>query len=276
MVQEMDMADIKGKVVVVTGASSGFGAEAAKLFAKEGCKVVMCARRLDRLEGLASEIRAAGGEALSIAVDVSQPGQINHMVRSALDTYGRIDILFNNAGFGRLDWLESLDPVRDIQAQITVDLLGVIWTAHAVLPCMYEQRSGHIINMCSVAGYAAPPLYTVYSAAKFGVRGFSEALRRESTPLGVKVSVIYPGGASTEFQKHMGENEAKQRFKTPDWLKLSAQDVARSVVNLAKKPRRNLITPWWMSFSSFANSHFSLVSDAAQARAFAPYHKKPE
>jgi len=267
------MPKLIGKVVIITGASSGFGAEAARLFAQERCKVVLCARRLDRLEELAAQIRATGGEALPLAMDVSQPEQINTMVQNTVSAFGRIDILFNNAGFGRLDWLESLDMVRDIQAQITVDLLGVIWAARAVLPHMYKQRNGHIINMCSVAGYAAPPLYSIYSAAKFGVRGFSEALRRESTPFGVKVSVIYPGGASTEFQKHMGENEAKQRFRTPEWLTLSARDVARSVVRLARRPRRSLITPWWMVFSTFANSHFSRLSDAVQARAFARYHE---
>jgi len=94
--------------------------------------------------------------------------------------------------FCRLDWLEALDPVEDIQAQITVDLLGVIWVARAVVPHMLRQKSGHIINMCSMAGWAAPPLYTAYSAAKFGMRGFSEALRREVMPFGVKVSLIYP------------------------------------------------------------------------------------
>lgn len=270
------MRTLNGKVVIVTGASSGIGAEAARLFALEGCRVVICARRLDRLEELAGEIRASGGEALPVAMDVSQPEQIDAMVQNALAAFSRIDILFNNAGFGRLDWIESLDPVEDIQAQITVDLLGVIWTARAVLPHMYHQRGGHIINMCSIAGYAAPPLYTVYSAAKFGVRGFSEALRRESTPFGVKVSVIYPGGASTEFQKHMGENEAKKRFKTPERLMLSAHNVAHSVVGLAKRPRRNLVTPWWMVFSTFANSHFSLLSDVVQAGAFAPFHEQPQ
>jgi NADP-dependent 3-hydroxy acid dehydrogenase YdfG len=272
----MDMTDLKGKVVIVTGASSGFGAETARLLAKGGCKVVISARRLDRLEELAKEIRATGAEALPIAMDVSQPEQIRGMVQSALNAFGSIDILFNNAGFGRLDWLEALDPVKDIQAQITVDLLGVIWTAHAVLPQMYKQRSGHIINMCSMSGYAAPPLYTIYSAAKFGVRGFSEALRRESMPFGVKVSVIYPGGAKTEFQNHMGENEAKKRFKTPDWMLLSVNDVARGVVGLAKWPRRNLVLPWLMGFPKFINSHFGGLSDVAQARAFAPYHLLPK
>src|SRR5436190_19693211 len=243
------MSSLKGKVVIITGASSGFGASAAKLFSQEGCKVVLAARRLDRLEEMAKEIRAKGGEALPLSMDVSQPVQIDAMVKSTVDHYGRIDILFNNAGFGRLDWFEMLDPVKDIQAQITVDLLGVIWTARAVLPQMYKPGSGHIINMSSLAGWAAPPLYTVYSAAKFGVRGFTEALRREAAPFGVKVSAIYPGGAATEFQSHIGQNKAKRRFKTPKWLSLTAEDVARAVVDLARRPRRSLILPCMMMFS---------------------------
>jgi NADP-dependent 3-hydroxy acid dehydrogenase YdfG len=271
---EETMSSLKGRVVIITGASSGFGAAAVKSFAQEGCRLVLAARRLDRLEEMAKEIRNGGGEALPVSVDVSQPAQIEAMIRASVDAFGSIDVLFNNAGFGRLDWFETLDPIKDIQAQITVDLLGVIWTARAVLPQMYKQRSGHIINMCSIGGWAAPPLYTVYSAAKFGVRGFSEALRRETTPFGVKVSTVYPGGASTEFQKHIGENKAKQRFTTPEWLKVTPEDVARGVVNLARRPRRSLFLPGIMILSVFANSHFPGLSDAAQARTFAPYHEE--
>jgi NADP-dependent 3-hydroxy acid dehydrogenase YdfG len=267
------MSILKEKVVLITGASSGFGAAATKRFAQEGCKIVLAARRIDRLEEMADEIKARGGDSLPIAVDVTQPAQIDAMVNAALNHYGRIDILFNNAGFGRLDWFEMLDPVKDIQAQITVDLLGVIWTARAVLPPMYKQGSGHIINMSSLAGWAAPPLYTVYSAAKFGVRGFTEALRREANPFGVKVSAIYPGSAATEFQTHIGQNKAKRRFKSPRWLSLTADDVARAVVDLAKRPRRSLILPWMMMFSLLVNSHLTGLSDSVQARAFAPYHQ---
>jgi NADP-dependent 3-hydroxy acid dehydrogenase YdfG len=268
------MSTLKDKIVLITGASSGFGAAAAKRFAQEGCKIVLTARRTGRLEEMAGEIRAMGGDALPLSVDVTQPAQIDVMVQEAVDHYGRIDILFNNAGFGRLDWFEMLDPVQDIQAQIAVDLLGVIWTARAVLPQMYQQGNGHIINMSSLAGWVAPPLYTVYSAAKFGVRGFTEALRREAIPFGVNVSAIYPGSAATEFQTHIGPNRAKRRFKTPAWLSLSADDVARGVVELAKRPRRSLILPWMMMFSLFANSHWMGISDSVQARALAPYHKE--
>jgi NADP-dependent 3-hydroxy acid dehydrogenase YdfG len=268
------MSTLKDQVVLITGASSGFGAAAAKLFAMEGCKIVLAARRMERLQEMANEIHGAGGDALPVSVDVTKPAEIDAMVKAAVDRFNRIDILFNNAGFGRLDWFEALDPIKDIQAQINVDLLGVIWTARAVLPQMYRQRSGHIINMSSMSGWAAPPLYTVYSAAKFGVRGFTEALRREAAPLGVKVSAIYPGGARTEFQKHVGENKAKKRFRTPAWLALTAEDVAGAVVGLAKRPRRSVILPWMLVFASFVNSHFVGLSDSIQARSLAPYHKE--
>ncbi len=267
------MSTLRNKVVLITGASSGFGAAAAKLFAEQGCKTVLAARRMERLEDLANEIGLLGGEALPVSVDVTQPAQIEAMVNAAVDQYGHIDILFNNAGFGRLNWFETLDPIKDIEAQIAVDLLGVIWTARAVVPQMYKRRSGHIINMASLAAWAAPPLYTVYSAAKFGVRGFTEALRREASPFGVKVSAVYPGGAATEFQKHIGGNKAKRRFRTPAWLALTAEDVARAIVGLAKHPRRNLILPGVMRFSIFINSHFTGLADSVQARAFAPYHE---
>ena len=268
------MSTLNDKVVLITGASSGFGAAAARRFAQEGCRLVLAARRMDRLEEVASVVRSMGGKALPLSVDVTQSQQIETMVRNAVDHYGQIDLLFNNAGFGRLDWFEMLDPVKDIQGQIMVDLLGVIWTARAVLPQMYKQGSGHIINMSSLAGWAAPPLYTVYSAAKFGVRGFTEALRREALPFGVKVSAIYPGSAATEFQTHIGQNRAKRRFKTPAWLTLTAEDVARAVVDLAKRPRRKLILPWMMAFSLFVNSHFTGLSDSVQSKAFKPYHQE--
>jgi len=194
--------ELKGKVVLVTGASSGFGMDAARLFAYEGCSVVLAARRIDRLQELAASIQAQGGEAFAVPVDVADREEIEIMVDTVLDIYGRVDILFNNAGFGRLAWLENMSAERDIEMQIAVNLLGVIQVSHAVLPGMLKRRSGHIINMSSVAGWIAPPTYAIYSASKYGVRGFTDALRREVQPFGVHVSGIYPGPAQTEFGQH--------------------------------------------------------------------------
>jgi len=236
---------LKDKVVIITGASSGFGKDAARLFAKEGCKVVLAARRLERLQALASEIESQGGEAIAIPMDVVQRADLDLMVKSAIDLYGHIDILFNNAGFGRLDWLENLEPVRDIETQVDVNLLGVIQVTRAVLPYMLGQGSGHIINMSSVAGWIAAPLYSIYSATKFGMRGFTDALRREVSPFGIKVSGIYPGPASTEFGQHTGESEAKRSLNVFQGLSMTSERVARRVVELAKHPRRVVILPGW-------------------------------
>lgn len=236
---------LNGKVVLITGASSGFGEDAARLFAKEGCRVIAAARRVERLQSLVDSIQRMGGEALAIPVDVSERNDIEVMVQSAIDLYGQIDILFNNAGFGRLNWLENLEPDHDIEMQVRVNLLGTILVTRAVLPHMLARRRGHIINNSSVAGLVAAPLYTIYSATKFGIRAFSDALRREVAPFGIKVSVIYPGPAATEFGQHVGDSEARRATKWIASWRMTSEYVARRVVGLAKRPRRSLVLPWW-------------------------------
>ena len=251
------MVPLAGKVVIITGASSGFGAATARLLAREGCKVVLAARRLDRLDELATEIRDAGGEALPCETDVSLLPQINQLVEITLKTYGQIDILYNNAGFGRLDWFENLDPQRDIESQINVNLLGVMQMARAVVPHMLKRRSGHIINMASIAAWIAAPKYSMYSASKYGVLGFSDALRRELLPFGLKVSAICPGPAQSEFSQHTGaipsplQASLKRVFPS-----MTSEAVAQRVVQVIKRPRRYSIFPWyypiaiWIDFNA--------------------------
>ncbi|HUI89213.1 MAG TPA: SDR family NAD(P)-dependent oxidoreductase [Anaerolineales bacterium] len=241
------MSDLlRNKVVIITGASSGFGEDAARLFAKEGCKLVLAARRLERLQALASEIQAQGGEAVAIPVDVVNRVDVDLMVKSAVDLYGRIDILFNNAGFGRLDWLENLDSARDIETQVDVNLLGVIQVTRAALPYMLKQGQGHIINMSSMAGWIAIPTYSIYASTKFGVRGFTDALRREVSPLGIHVSGIYPAFARTEFSEHSRPAAGRpSRLESLRRLTMTSHYVARRVVKLADHPRRVVILPWW-------------------------------
>jgi hypothetical protein len=252
---------LTGQIVLITGASSGFGMDAARLFAREGATVVLAARRMDRLTALAEQIRAEGGLAYALPLDVAEPSQIEEAVETVIDNFDRIDILFNNAGFGRLDWLEKLDPGRDIATQLQVNLVGLIQVTRAVLPHMYRQRSGHIINMSSVAGQIAAPLYTVYAASKFGVRAFTDALRREAMPFGVRVSGIYPGPAATEFGQHTGALPVGKRFKLPGWLWMPSEYVARRVVRLAKHPRRSVILPWYFNLAFFFDRAFPGLVD---------------
>lgn len=252
--------DLKGKVVLITGASSGFGEDAAKLFAKEGASVVLAARRIERMQAEVARIHAQGGEAMATPVDVVNRADIENMVKSVLENYGRVDILFNNAGFGRLDWLENLTPERDIETQIAVNLTGLIEVTRAVLPFMIAQGSGHIINMSSVAGWLAAPMYTVYAATKFGVRGFTDALRREASAYGIHVSGIYPGPAATEFSQHTGQGDLK-KFQAPSWTTMTSEYVARQVVEVAKRPRRRHIIPWWFRPAIWADDRLPWLVD---------------
>lgn len=240
------------EIVIITGASSGIGAATARLFGRQNYAVVLAARRLGKLDALAEEINAAGGEAWPVSTDVTQLADIQSLVAGTLERYGRIDLLFNNAGIGRLDWLENLDPQNDIAPQIQVNLIGLVLMSRAVLPHMIERRTGHIINMASVASWIGTPTYSIYAAGKFGVRGFTEALRREVGVLGIQVSGIYPGGVDTEFYEKTGAKR-KTGLTTPPALRLSAEQVAQAVLDLHRRPRRALIIPWPMRLAAWFN-----------------------
>ncbi|HEX2696859.1 MAG TPA: SDR family oxidoreductase [Anaerolineales bacterium] len=242
------MTDLKDKIVIITGASSGFGEDAARLFAKEGCKVVLAARRLDRLQELAERIQKEGGEAIAVPVDVTELAEIDNMVQTVMDVYGHVDILFNNAGFGRHNWLEAHDPQHDIEPQVNANLLGLINVTRAVLPHMLKRGEGHIINMSSIAGWIAVPTYSIYASTKFGIRGFTDSLRRELAPVGIHVSGIYPAFASTEFSKHSHIPTTRRRLGFLRRLSMPSEYVARRVVGVARSPRRALILPWWYHF----------------------------
>jgi NADP-dependent 3-hydroxy acid dehydrogenase YdfG len=230
-------------VIVITGASSGIGLAAARLFAKQGFRVVLAARRTERLISCTEDIRNQGGEALPLTTDVTKVDQIERLIETTIREYGRIDILFNNAGFGRLKWLELLDPYEDIELQLQVNILGVINTSRLVIPHMIKQQSGHIINMASIAGLIAPPTYSVYSASKFAVRGFTEALRRELNVFGIRVSGIYPGAVDTEFSQHAGRVHNNKRTTTPKILRLTSEKIAETVWRVTTHPRRMVIVP---------------------------------
>ena len=241
----MKNGQIPPPVIMITGASSGIGASTARLFASEGYRVVLAARRLEKLDALANELRSTGGDTLVIPTDITQVKQIENLVATTLAHYDHIDVLFNNAGLGRLTWLEQLDPISDIEFQIQVNLVGLIQLTRAVLPHMILRKQGHIINMGSIAGLIATPTYSVYAATKYGLRGFTEALRREVSIHGIEVTGIYPGGVDTEFGKK-AVIKRKTKVSTPGYLKLSADDVAKSVLKVVNRPYRAIIIPGLM------------------------------
>jgi short-subunit dehydrogenase len=255
------MSKLENKVVLITGASSGFGEDAALMFAAEGCKVVLAARRIDRLQNLAAKIQDAGGEAIAVPVDIVDSLEVDNLVKTTIDLYGQIDILFNNAGIGRVEWFENHTPERDINTLVQVNLTALMQVTRAVLPYMLARGEGHIINMVSVAGLLASPLITSYAASKHGVRGFTDALRREVTPLGIRVSAIYPGPASTEFGSHVGKNEAYRSVGSLLKFHMTSKYVARRVVGVAKRPRRSLIIPWWFRIITTFDMLFPVAVD---------------
>lgn len=255
------MPNLQNKVVLITGASSGFGEDAALLFAKEGCKVVLAARRIDRLQNLAVKIQDAGGEAMAIPVDIVNPADVDNMVKAAIDIYERIDILFNNAGIGRVDWFENHSIERDINTLVQVNLIGMMQVTRMVLPHMIAQREGHIINMVSVAGLIASPLIASYVASKHGARAFTDALRREVKPLGIKVSGIYPGPAATEFGQHIGKNKAYSSVRSMVKTNMTSEYVASRVVDIAKRPRKSLVIPWWFRILAAVERFFPFIVD---------------
>jgi uncharacterized protein len=232
---------LNNRVAIVTGASSGIGAATARAFGRAGMRVALFARRADRLDQVATDIRASGGQAIVVPGDVRDRASLAGLIDRTVAEYGRVDVLFNNAGLGRLGWLETIDPA-DVRLQIEVNLIGVIDAAQLALPHMIRQRSGHIINVASLAGKIGAPTYTVYAATKFALDGFTQALRREVAPWGIHVSALYPGGVETEWGDHIGYRR-HSRLTTPRRLRLSADDVARAVVGLVQHPRREVILP---------------------------------
>jgi hypothetical protein len=247
--------NISDRVVLITGASSGIGEASALKFAREGCRVVLAARRVERIEALADKIRNFGGQALSLKTDVSQLESLSDLVQSIMAEWGQIDILFNNAGFGRLKFLDEQDPEQDIEAQLRVNLVGLIQLTRLVLPHMITRGSGHIINMASLAGLVAMPTYSIYAATKYAVKGFTDALRREVGVRGIHVSGIYPGAVVTEFDEHSGANR-KTGIHTPKFLVLSADYVSEEVLRLAYRPRRMVVIPKIMMPAVWLTWHF--------------------
>ncbi len=254
--------------MIVTGASSGIGEATARAFGLQGAKVVLAARRLDRLQVLAHEINSNGAQTLVVQTDVSRLADIQRLVEKTIERFGRIDVLINNAGFGHMDWLENLDPETDIQEQIHVNVLGVIQTTRQVLPVMIKQRSGSIVNMCSISGLVGTPTYSIYAASKHAVHGFSEALRREVKPWGIDVSIIYPGGVVvTEFAR-TGGYKRKTNTGTPKFMQLTTEQVSTAIIKLVHSPRRMWVIPWQWRVTVFLNKFFPGLGDYTTIKSF--------
>ena len=202
--------NIEGKVVVITGASSGLGEATARHLSAQGATVVLGARRVERLQTLVGELMAGGGaKALAVATDVTRREEVKRLVDSAVEAYGRVDVIINNAGLMPHSPLERL-KVEDWEQMIDVNIKGVLYGVAAALPHMKKQKAGHIINLASVAGHKLFGGSAVYSATKFGVRALSEGLRQEVTPYNIRTTIVSPGAVKTELLDHISETDVQQ------------------------------------------------------------------
>jgi NADP-dependent 3-hydroxy acid dehydrogenase YdfG len=228
--------NIEGRVVVITGASSGLGEAAARHLSALGASLVLGARRVDRLQSLASELTTRDGKALAVETDVTRADQVKALVDAAVRTYGRIDVMINNAGLMPQSLLERL-KIDEWDRMIDVNIKGVLYGIAAALPPMKTQKSGHFINVSSVAGHKVRPGGTVYSATKHAVRVISEGLRQEVKPYNIRTTVISPGAVDTELPDTITDPDvAVAMRKFYDETAIPADSFARAVVFAMSQP----------------------------------------
>jgi len=228
--------DLSNQVVAVTGASSGIGEATALACAQAGAAVALAARRKDRIEALAARIAEEGGRALAVETDVSSEQDARRFIERAHGELGRLDVLVNNAGVMLLGPIAGADT-EEWRRMIDANVYGVLYCTHAALPLMLAQGEGHVVNVSSVAGRFARAGSGVYNLTKFGVGAFSEALRQETAPLGVRVTLVEPGAVATELAGHNREEVLQQMRKMfADVTPLVAEDIARAVMYAIGQP----------------------------------------
>ena len=228
-------ANIEGKVVVITGASSGLGETTARHLAARGAAVVLAARRADRLETIAAEIRAAGGKVEVVQTDVTRQDEVRALIESAVRAFGKVDVLVNNAG------LMSIAPMSETKVEewdrmIDINIKGVLYGIAAALPVFQQQGNGHFINIASVAGIKVfSPGGTVYSGTKFAVRAISEGLRHEVGGA-IRTTTIEPGAVDSELK--LGSSHAESAAFVNDFYKIAipADTVARAIAYAIEQP----------------------------------------
>jgi NADP-dependent 3-hydroxy acid dehydrogenase YdfG len=230
-------ANIKGKVVVITGASSGLGESTARHLASLGATVALGARRKDRLDAIVKSIQADGGKALAVAVDATKRAEVEGLVTKAIDTYGRIDVLLNNAGIMPIAPLALL-KVDEWDRMIDLNIKGVLYGIAAALPHFQKQKSGHFINIASVFGIKIfAPGGTVYCATKAAIRALSEGLRMEVHGDGIRTTIISPGAVDSELKEGTSdEASSKAVNELYKQLAIPADSIARAIAYAIEQP----------------------------------------
>lgn len=228
------MNNIQEKVVLITGASSGIGEGCARLLAEKGARVVLGARRVERLEQLVEEIRAAGGQAIARRLDVTDVADVQAFVDAAMAEYGRVDVLLNNAGVMPLSMIEAL-KLDEWNRMIDVNIRGVLHGIAAALPVMQAQRSGQIINVASIGAYRVSPTAAVYCATKYAVRAISDGLRQEVGG-DIRVTLVSPGVVESELADSISDEGARDAMREFRKVAISPSAIARAVAYAIEQP----------------------------------------
>lgn len=228
------MNNIQEKVVLITGASSGIGEGCARLLAEKGARVVLGARRVERLEQLVEEIRAAGGQAIARRLDVTDAADVQAFVDAAMAEYGRVDVLLNNAGVMPLSMIEAL-KLDEWNRMIDVNIRGVLHGIAAALPVMQAQRSGQIINVASIGAYRVSPTAAVYCATKYAVRAISDGLRQEVGG-DIRVTLVSPGVVESELADSISDEGARDAMREFRKVAISPSAIARAVAYAIEQP----------------------------------------
>ncbi|MGW5442097.1 SDR family oxidoreductase [Streptomyces asiaticus] len=226
---------IEGKVVAITGASSGIGEATALLLAERGAKVVLAARRSDRIEALAARIAGAGGEAVAVVTDVKRRADLSRLVATARERYGTLDVLVSNAGISPISALDDL-RVEDWEAMVDVNIKGVLYGIAEALPVFREQGSGHFVHTLSTAGLKIVPTMSVYAGTKNAVRAISEGLRQEAGET-LRVTTVSPGFIRTELAGSITDPDARSGIQAGmDKIAISPDAIARAIAFAIEQP----------------------------------------
>ena len=228
------MSEIESKIVIITGGSSGLGEATARRLANSGAKVMLAARREDRLKEIVTDIEKTGGTAKYQITDVTDKAALESLANATKEAYGRIDVLVNNAGLMPLSPLSAL-KIDEWEKMVDVNIKGVLYGVAAVLPIMQEQESGHIINLSSVAGHKVFPGGAVYCATKFAVKAISEGIRLESDGK-IRSTNISPGAVATELTDHISHKESAEMIGQIVDIAIDADAIARAITFAIEQP----------------------------------------
>jgi short-subunit dehydrogenase len=261
-----------GRVVLITGASSGIGAALAREFARQGADVILAARRLPRLEDLATDLRTMGRQALAVTCDVTEDGAVEHAIRRGLDAFGRLDVVVANAGFGVVGPLERL-TLDDYRRQFETNVFGVLRTAQAALPALRATR-GTLAIIGSVSGHVPTPGASAYAMSKAAVRALAGSLRAEVLADGVAVVLVTPGFVESEIRHvdNRGVHHPDARDPAPRWLVMPAERAARAIVRAVARRRREVVVTGhgklavWLARHLPAVVAFALERGASRSR----------